>query len=144
MMKHVFSTFNQIIFRSNTEECYSVFSVKVPQISTESGTGPQSTIFSSGCAYVINFKEFWEKCELTLFWFRGCSWNSFCLTVDHALPTSLPEVVFLFLILFSEILTNEPLWSLAMFGKYSFYFKLGILFYGSRQFYPIGDHSIMR
>lgn len=40
------------------EECYSVFSVKVPQISTESGTGPQSTIFSSGCAYVINFKEF--------------------------------------------------------------------------------------
>lgn len=60
MMKHVFSTFNQIIFRSNTEECYSVFSVQVPQISTESGAGPQPTIFSSGCAYVINFINFKE------------------------------------------------------------------------------------
>lgn len=59
MMKHVFSTFNQIIFRSNMEECYSVFSVQVPQISTESGAGPQPTVSSSGCGvYVINFKEF--------------------------------------------------------------------------------------
>lgn len=41
------------------EECYSVFSVQVPQISTESGAGPQPTVSSSGCGvYVINFKEF--------------------------------------------------------------------------------------
>lgn len=57
MTKHVFSTFNQIIW-SYAEECYSVFSVQVPQISTEIGAGVQPTVYSSGCAYVTNFKEF--------------------------------------------------------------------------------------